>query len=174
MYNNNQRTINMSTVQYSLRLPEECNSTSWMDELQMPVYYDSSDDEYEKRKTMSHILKSKQSRDDYIFPSPLPLLRKNALNEYSPSFEEQMEKKYGLTKGKVYRFDENYHVSFPKYNKDIYSGENIKKVVGKFQEFVTIDIFRFNVDGYPYYTNRRNFEKRLKGPEPNYIEIIEV
>jgi hypothetical protein len=167
----------MSQFQYSLRLPEECNSEIWMDNLFVNVDddYVSSDEESEKFSDLYYTKKLSSTRldsnDEIKISSPTPLFRMNALNEYSPPFEVQMENKYLLKKGNIYSFVEFYPLSQLNKNTEIYNEIEIKRIVGKFDKYVDIDTFRFIVDGVLYLTNRRNFEKNIRGYSSDFEEV---
>lgn len=164
-----------------------CNSShdNWLDDYYHPVKNDnsSSNDVVD----YSHLSYVKQlgslncdSNDDLDYdldldydiennlPSPRPLFRMNAANEFSPPFKTQMEKLYNLKEGKTYSFLEKYPLNYSKNKKEL----NINnKVIGVFQEYVDKDIFRFIIDGVPYLTNRRNFEKRIRGYTVEFEEV---
>jgi hypothetical protein len=174
----------MSQIQYSLVLPENCNTDNWMDSYfsKNDDYISSDEDEYSDQDSdiFSNLSYTKQlgslnldSYDEYECLSPRPLFRMNALNEYCPPFETQMEKKYQLKKGTTYRFVEYYPLLYS--NTNIKNSEiKTKKIIGIFDEFVNIDIFRFIVNGIPYLTNRRNFEKNIFGYNWDYEEVSDV
>jgi len=99
---------------------------------------------------------------------PYPLFRMNVLNEYSPPFKEQMEKLYTLKEGKKYKFVEKYPLQNSTYKNN---SENKNKLIGIFHEYVDKNIFRFIVNGLPYLTSRKNFERRIKGWDVEFEEI---
>lgn len=170
----------MSTFQYSLIHPEICDPFSWMNEFTGNVKdeYISSDEEpnfsdlYYVKQLGSLNLDSQDNEDLYDLPSPIPLLRMTATNEYCPSFKVQMETIYGLKKGKKYSFVENYSLLYSISNKRKYKNKT-KKTIGVFDEYVDTNIFRFLVNDVPYLVNRRNFETKIRGYNVDFQELRE-
>jgi len=165
----------MSVPLFSLIHPNLCDPFGWMntyvesDNSINNCNEDSIDfsDLYYVKQLGSLNLDSIDDQDDlYELSSPIPQLHKTGSNNFHLDFEIQMEKIYGLKKGKKYYFDENYSLLYKKNNKNN-KNKKTKKTFGIFDGYVNTDIFRFIVNEKPYLVNRRNFsaqENLLREP----------